>query len=160
MSTHDHEQENPEELKKAIELGYEYRDLPFSQMGKHTIVWTFLFLIFVLGATYASFSLYDRFGNRPNASFTTTFERTTIKDNPRKKLPFGPLLQSNKSAMKDIENVRAIEDKATKEYGWVDKEKGIAHEPVDVTIDKLAKEGLPTTEVAPDKPSEEAVPNK
>jgi len=53
----------------------------------------------------------------------------------------GPRLQVG--ANKDLRQMRAAEDAALNNYGWVDKNAGIVRIPVDQAMEVLAKKGLP-----------------
>ncbi len=48
-----------------------------------------------------------------------------------------------------LKQLRAHEDQVLNSYGWVDKDKGIVHIPIDRAIDIVAQQGLPTRKEAP-----------
>jgi hypothetical protein len=41
----------------------------------------------------------------------------------------------------DLQDMRAAEERVLKNYGWVDKQKGVVHIPIDQAKDMLAKRG-------------------
>ncbi len=43
----------------------------------------------------------------------------------------------------DLDRLRTNEDSALNSYGWVDREAGIVHIPIDKAIDLVAERGLP-----------------
>jgi hypothetical protein len=55
--------------------------------------------------------------------------------------PPGPRLQSNPEA--ELKRFRAEEEKRLNTYGWIDKQKGIVHIPIDEAMKKLARRGAP-----------------
>ncbi|MEZ5361889.1 MAG: hypothetical protein R2748_05955 [Bryobacterales bacterium] len=46
------------------------------------------------------------------------------------------------------EQIRSVRDRASS-YGWVDRESGVAHIPVERAMDLLLEEGFPQQENAP-----------
>jgi hypothetical protein len=59
------------------------------------------------------------------------------------RIPPGPRLQS--APPRDMDELRAADQKALTTYGWVDQAGGVAHIPVDRAIAILAARGLPPT---------------
>lgn len=55
--------------------------------------------------------------------------------------PPAPRLQVAPST--DLDRLRTNEDSALNSYGWVDREAGIVHIPIDKAIDLVAERGLP-----------------
>src|ERR1051325_1528701 len=55
--------------------------------------------------------------------------------------PPGPRLLANPS--QDLQTMRAGEEFILKNYGWIDRQKGIVRIPIDRAIDMLAQKGLP-----------------
>jgi hypothetical protein len=53
-----------------------------------------------------------------------------------------PALQTQ--PFRDIYELRASETEKLQSYGWVDKEGGVAHVPIDVAMEILIRKGLPT----------------
>jgi hypothetical protein len=44
---------------------------------------------------------------------------------------------------KDLKTLRSEEDAMLKSYGWIDRDKGVVHIPIDRAIEILAERGLP-----------------
>jgi hypothetical protein len=55
--------------------------------------------------------------------------------------PPGPRLETNPQA--ELQRFRAEEEKRLNTYGWIDKQKGIVHIPIDEAMKKLARTGAP-----------------
>ena len=55
--------------------------------------------------------------------------------------PPGPRLQTSNDA--DLRRFRAEEEKRLNGYYWIDKQKGIAHIPIEEAMKKLARTGIP-----------------
>jgi hypothetical protein len=43
----------------------------------------------------------------------------------------------------DVERMRAAEEQRLHSYGWVDKEKGVAHIPIEQAMELVVRRGLP-----------------
>ncbi len=69
-----------------------------------------------------------------------------------RRLPSEPRLQVSET--EDIGKVSADEDKALNSYGWVDKDGGVAHIPIERAVDLILERGIPggTNEAAKSKP--------
>ena len=69
------------------------------------------------------------------------------------RLPPEPRIQANAAA--DMDALRRQEDARLTTYGWVDRQAGIAHIPVDVAMTQILEEGLPVRQPgsAPAAPS-------
>lgn len=66
--------------------------------------------------------------------------------NPEQAFP-QPRLQ--KDPIIDLKEYREAEHKALNSYGWVDRQTGVAHIPIDQAIDLVAAKGLPARQTAP-----------
>jgi len=65
-------------------------------------------------------------------------------------IPPGPRLQS--APPRDMDELRAADQKALTTYGWVDQAGGVAHIPVARAIAILAAKGLPVTSAPKKEP--------
>ncbi len=54
-----------------------------------------------------------------------------------------PLLQTDETAKTDIRTMLRIQNGALNSYGWVDKQKGIVHIPIEKAIDLTVERGIP-----------------
>lgn len=131
---HGHE-EDPQELQHAIEQGFEHRDLPTSTIGK-AVLGLFIFFFVSIGLTIGYLRFVDSVGHQLD-----TRDRQTAE--VRRALPPGPLVQSNVTTKKDMVDLRAQEVKKTERFEKLTTKPGYVQIPVDVAIEKIAKEGLP-----------------
>lgn len=154
---HEHEyREDPEELAKAQRQGYEHRDVDTSRLGRAGVMFflfTILSIVVSLGAMKAIFWIQ----NRDSLAYQSSPE-------PRRKLPPGPLLQSNVSAKEDILKLREKERVRLSTTG-IDAETGKKHIPIEQAIEILAARGLPvastsTPEAKSPEPARAAVAPK
>lgn len=129
MRNHDdaHEQDPLEQL------GYEKRDLPLKRAPLGAVIF-FVGLVVTLAGTWVFMWLIAR-------------ERTLVPTDGsmvRQRMPEAPnpLLQSNITAAKDMADLRNRELNHVGSYGWVDKEKGIAHVPVDRAMELVLADGM------------------
>ncbi len=60
--------------------------------------------------------------------------------------PQGPRLQANPSI--DLKTLRDQEKARLESYGWVDKDLGVVHIPIDKATDVILQRGLPTRQSA------------
>lgn len=89
---------------------------------------------------FAASGMYQYFASRPShypppSPLAETNEQFT-----------GPRLLVNQSV--DMEKLRASEEAALHSYGWVDRDHGVVHIPIDRAMDLLAQSGLPTNTTA------------
>ncbi|MDP9263039.1 MAG: hypothetical protein M3O85_01825 [Acidobacteriota bacterium] len=63
-----------------------------------------------------------------------------------------PLLQANAAA--DQVKARAREDELLNTYGWVDRQAGIVHLPVDRAMQMIAEHGVPSWPAPPPQPQQ------
>jgi hypothetical protein len=68
---------------------------------------------------------------------------------PPKQLPPEPRLETSPPA--NLAELRAAEEKALTNYGWVDREKGVARIPIERAMEIIAQRGLPARKQAPEK---------
>jgi len=132
---HEHPKDDPELLSEIEKLGYDPRDVDVSQTPKHAI---FLYVGCGLSMLIAwvVMLVIDK-------DQVTTVEPAALTRDRMPEEPY-PILQSNITAKKDIEDLRLEEKVRAESAGWVDKEAGIAHIPVATAIDLLLEEGFPT----------------
>jgi len=73
--------------------------------------------------------------------------RTTLVPVEKNPLPPEPRLQATPVA--DLAEYRAQEERALRDYGWVDRKSGKVRIPVERAIDLVAERGLPAAKAAP-----------
>ena len=87
--------------------------------------------------------------------FEATAERSDPARNPLadEQTPPPPRLQAEPET--DLVRMRSEEHQKLSSYGWIDREKRVAHIPVERAIDILAQRGLPEPEGPPNPPANE-----
>jgi hypothetical protein len=72
-----------------------------------------------------------------------------------RKMPDGKVVQPYRSTpVTDLGDMREAERRALTSYGWVDREKGVLHMPIDVAMRVTLQRGLPVQGVgAPGRPA-------
>ena len=131
-----HDNGNPQTDKNLLEeLGYEPRDVKTSEFPKHSALFAAWFAVTCVIAWL----------------FTAWIAPDTVKPRTKDALarraspPAGvPLLQSDKTASKDIKDLRAHEEEITTTYGWTDRKSGHVRIPLEEALSEVAREGLPT----------------
>lgn len=63
--------------------------------------------------------------------------------------PTDPRLQTDAPA--DLDGLRAAKERELESYGWVDREKGVVHIPVEQAMTILVRRGLPKTQTPADE---------
>ncbi len=132
MHSHD---EDPKELQHAIEQGYEHRDLPTSAIGR-AVAGLFIFFFVSIGFTIVYLRFVDAFGHKQDT-------RDRQLADVRRTLPPGPLVQSNLTTKKDMVQLRSEDVKKTERFEKLEAKPGYVQIPVEVAMEKLAKQGLP-----------------
>jgi len=59
----------------------------------------------------------------------------------QQQLPPEPRLQI--TPRQDLQNLRAAEEKVLNGYGWVDRNAGVVHIPIDAAMQRVVEQGLP-----------------
>lgn len=150
---HEHEQDDPEVLSEIEKLGYDPRDVDVDKMPWHA-VYLYGFVLFAIVLAWFVMWILDR-------SQVSTVEPTEVVRDRVPEEPF-PLIQSNITAKKDIEDLRALEHVKTDTAGWVDEEAGVTRIPVETAIDLMLEEGFksespPLTVEPPTVPDEPTI---
>jgi hypothetical protein len=86
----------------------------------------------------------------------TTEQRYPLAAGNPSKLPPEPRLQE--SPRQEIQSHRAAEAQRLSGYGWVDKEAGVVHIPIEEAMRLTVERGLPVRPVPPDEPVGTAAP--
>lgn len=132
---HDHD-EQPVDRELLEKLGYEHADVPVDRRINMAAVLFFAFFGASIVISWAFIGLVDR----------TQISRPADSKFVRKVSPpaNAPILQSDATAKKDIETLRAEEDKKLHMMEVTDKEKGVARIPIEKAMEIVAERGLPT----------------
>jgi hypothetical protein len=118
---------------KAIEVRHERKDLH----PRNIVVFALSLAVTVIVVGWVC---YELFGHFSRVEMKTQVPPSPLAISPRP-VP-GPHLLVHPG--EDLKKLRASEDARLNSYGWVDREKGIVHIPIDRAIDMVAQKGLPT----------------
>lgn len=129
-----HHERDPEAINSETrpEVGYEYRDISvkgIAQATFHFFFWSTLVIVLTYVGFYFALDLPIRPDKTPE----------TIPSYPN------PLLQGDVGVKVEISEVKRKEHEQLSQYGWVDKEKGIARIPIDKAMEEVAATGLQPT---------------
>jgi hypothetical protein len=146
------DQNQTDESRESTDRGYEVRDtntfvvmmaaLAFLTLDTNTFVVMMAALAFLTlcgAALLVSAFLFDFWESKPSSS--EPLQGATAEERP---LPPGPRLQV--SPPSDLAEFRASEDAILDEYGWIKRDVGVVHIPIDRAIDLVAERGLPTAD--------------
>jgi hypothetical protein len=87
--------------------------------------------------------LFLAFNNREAAEAPREFP---LAASQAAQLPPEPRLQT--TPRQDLKDLRANEDRRLQGYGWVDRNAGIVHIPIDVAMKRVVEQGLPSRPMA------------
>lgn len=118
--------------------------------------------LFTIVFTFVAHFVFFRLAERQHAASqpaSPLAEQYAAKEPPAPRLQVDP--------KKDLDELRAAEEKILTSYGWADKDKGVAQVPIDRAMEMLLAKGLPArqapvpwkmapTGVAPSQPAEGA----
>jgi hypothetical protein len=111
--------------------GYEKRDISTGAVALFAVnLVVTLFVVHYLALAAFHYLAQQSSGYSPPSPLATT----------REKFP-GPRLLVNQKL--DMETFRASENTLLNNYGWVDRNQGLVHIPIDRAIDLLAQQGTP-----------------
>jgi hypothetical protein len=147
-------------------LNHETTDISLEGIGKLTIV----FVVIVLGVSAAMYGTYRLLDRRARAAdvATSKLDRgnggTDVATAPLMnapnaletggRQPAGPKMLTNEPAW--LRDVRARQRNSATTYGWVDKDAGVVHVPIERAKQLILEAGLPATS-APDAADPAAV---
>ncbi len=126
---------NPEneQLKRAIKAGHETRDLPARGIAAFGIAFLVVMALVLVVATGTEFGF---------ARQLSLHLPQNLQSAPIPTLPPEPQLEAVPG--QQMQNLRAAEEKLLNSYGWVDKNAGITHIPIDRAMDLILQRGLPS----------------
>lgn len=129
---------DPEEDALA-QMGYELEDVEFRSLGK-SIAWFFGFVAFCGVAGVIVFFMFLG-GPSPVGAWNAAMSAPGDTSPFVKHVPAqpNPLIQTNVTARTDIRDLRQGENAELYSVGWVDKNKGVVHIPIDQAIDIYLK---------------------
>lgn len=122
---HQHD-EDKYDLSVLEEMGYERRDVQVERSPS--------FVLWFFGSVLVTFLITAGFMWWLQPSMVGTQEPAQFRRMPASP---NPILQSNRTAHRDMVDLKQKEKAALNSYGYVDKEKGIVSVPIDVAKDML-----------------------
>ncbi|MGI8922556.1 MAG: hypothetical protein ACR2HJ_00715 [Fimbriimonadales bacterium] len=121
------------EVPPVKSLGYEPRDF----LGRRALIYFGLSHVIGLAIVlFLTYLLYIFFAER-----MPVLETSPLADDVRSE-PVAPVLQPEPGI--DMAKFKVSEQGRADHYGWVDKEKGIVHIPIERAIEITAQKGLPS----------------
>lgn len=137
---------NTEEINAATkpEIGYEIRDVDLGGALKATYVFL-AFNVAMIAITVPIFWNTIFVPDNPMGLFSTENYGKPIREERPSRLPQEPypLIQTDRTAMTDIADLRKADAEQTDKYGWVDKNKNVARMPIEEAMKKVADQGVP-----------------
>jgi hypothetical protein len=131
---YDHREEHDLQCPR---LGHETRDVNAWAVGRFAIA----LVLLCIGAVALLFGLFRYF----ESAYGGPAQPIALDD--ARALPPAPTLQ--RTPVLDLQRFRAAEDEVLNSYSWIDREHGIVHVPIQVAMEMLAKQGLPSRQHAP-----------
>ncbi len=119
------------------QLGYEVRDVNAWAISRFAISLVLL-CIFAVALLFGLFRYFESTFGGP---------MPTIALDDARSLPPAPTLE--RTPVLNLQRFHAAEDQVLNSYSWIDRQHGIIHVPIDVAIDILARQGLPSRPQAP-----------
>jgi hypothetical protein len=114
---------------------HEHTDIDVS-VGYKFALWLTVSMLISAGIVYGSFWFFEgqaKTADRLAQKYPLAIER--VREAPRPNLQNQPF--------KDIYQLRQGENQKLTSYGWVDKEGGVTHIPIDRAIDVMLQKGFP-----------------
>ncbi len=125
-------EDDQDALQRAIDAGYEKRDLPYGVVGKAILVFFIMFGVFAVIGLASMWITYKLV----RADRNPFVPQAIAEANKPKVAP----LQTNVTALTDIKNLRLEEVEKTKKYKV--NEDGTFQIPVHEAMEKLSQRGL------------------
>jgi hypothetical protein len=132
---HDHAQD-PEYGPTPPGAKYEHTDIDVS-VGYKFGLWLLISMLLSIGIVTGVFYLFEGQHREANA----LAQQYPLAVGQQKEPP-APNLQTQ--PFKDIFTLRQGEDEKLRGYGWVDKDGGIAHVPIDRAMEVMLQKGFPS----------------
>ena len=125
------------------EVAYDRTDLSARGVVTFLIILALsLVLVHIIGWSFFRYFSHDELTPVPRtAAITTPANQTGRRGDPVLSFP-PPQLQPDPVA--DLNKFRGALEQQLNSYGWLDREKGLVHIPIEHAIDLVSKAGLPT----------------
>jgi hypothetical protein len=131
---------------------YEHTDIDVA-VGYKFALWLAVAMIISIAIVYGTFWFFEgqaRSGDERAQKYPlAAAARPAMKpgDPQHMNVPPGPNLQTQ--PFQDVYQLRAVENKKLGEYGWVDKDGGVTHIPIERAMEVMLQRGFPTRADAP-----------
>jgi hypothetical protein len=116
---------------------YEHTDIDVN-VGYKFALWLAVAMVISFGIVYGTFWFFE---GRERAANTEAQKYPLAASVPHREPPL-PNLQTQ--PFKDVHTLRQGENEKLLSYGWVDKEGGVTHIPIDRAMDVMLQRGFPT----------------
>ncbi len=125
-------------MSASKQHGYEQSDA----RPKPLIVFAIGLSVLILLALLAASATNEYLSAKAHAGVTPD-PMSALRDGPS-----APLLQSHTT--RELDETRALDTEHLKRSGWVDRENGITHVPIDVAMKHIVERGLPFRSTPPE----------
>ena len=115
---------------------YEHTDIDVA-VGYKFALWLTVSMVISVAIVWGAFKFFDSQQHSADA----LAQKYPLAATMPPKAPPLPNLQSQ--PFKDVFSLRAAEDKKLTGYGWVDKEGGVTHIPIDRAMEVMLQRGFP-----------------
>lgn len=114
---------------------YEHTDIDVS-VGYKFALWLSVAMIISVGIVYGAFRFFESQSHAADVRAQKYPLATELHKEP-------PTPNLQKQPFKDVYQLRAAENKKLSEYGWVDKDGGVTHIPIDRAMEVMLQRGFP-----------------
>lgn len=121
---------------------YEHTDIDVN-VGYKFALWLSVAMVISIAIVYGTFWFFE--GRARSASQQA--QKYPLAASVPAKAPPTPNLQTQ--PFRDVYQLRAAEHRKLMEYGWVDKDGGVTHIPIDRAMEVMLQRGFPTRADAP-----------
>ena len=108
--------------------------------------WMIVAAVVIYAVLWGMFNYFDRQAAAADPAQNPLLAGEKRPVSPVARFP-QPQLQSNAAA--ELEKARAREDERLSSYGWVDREAGVVHMPIERAVQMVAERGVPVWPGAP-----------
>jgi hypothetical protein len=132
-------------MNETLRAHVENRDVAYEKrdVNPRAILWVGVsILVSAVIIHFAVWGLFDLFNAREARQGKPPASLVNTKRQPQ------PMPRLQTDAPADLQKLRMREDAALESYGWVDRERGIAHIPVERAMELLVERGLPKPQPA------------
>ena len=130
------EEHKPQPIpEESLALGYEVRDVNLRNLVRLSVILAVVLVVIfgLIGLLYSFLNASQVAGSAPPPLLEEA-----------QGLPPGPLLQRDPE--QDMQEMSTKQDAILNHYGWVDKEAGVVHIPIERAIELTLERRLPTRE--------------